>query len=141
VHTLAAQLPVVPDISDLLKAAKDLVKRWLLIPGVMFALTLETNLRNALADAIDDLVNTGAGTANLKFETSGDAEVATINFNNPAFGAAATGVITLQGTPLQDSSATGGTVAQFSIYNRNGTQVLEGTVATLTSLTITVPAS
>jgi hypothetical protein len=121
---------------------------------------LETNLRNALADAIDDLVNTGAGTANLKFETSGDAEVATINFNNPAFGAAATGVITLQGTPLQDSSATGGTVAQFSIYNRNGTKVLEGTVATsgadinitsttiaatevvqLTSLTITVPAS
>lgn len=123
------------------------------------ALTLETNLRNALADAIDDLVNTGAGTATLLFETSGDVEVATINLQNPAFGAAAAGVITLAGVPLQDASATGGTVSQFSIFNRNATKVLEGTVSTsgadinitstsiaasevvqLTSFTITVPA-
>jgi hypothetical protein len=124
------------------------------------ALTLETTLRNAIADAIDAEINTGAGTATLQFETSGDVEVATINLQNPAFGAAAAGVITLQGTPLQDSSATGGTVAQFSIYDRDSTKQLEGTVATsgadinisstavgatdtveLTSLTLTVPAS
>lgn len=123
------------------------------------ALTLETNLRNALADAIDDLVNTGGGTAQFKFETSGDVAVATINLANPAFGAAATGVITLASVPLSDTNAAGGTVAQFSIYNRAGTKVLEGTSATsgsdcnitstsvaatetvtLTSFTITVPA-
>lgn len=124
------------------------------------ALTLETALRNALADAVDTLINTGAGTANLKFETSGDTEVATIDFQNPAFGAAATGVITLAGVPLSDASATGGTVAQFSIYDRNGGKVLEGVVLTsggdinlsslvvgatdtveLTALTITMPAT
>lgn len=123
-------------------------------------MTLETNARNALADAFDDLVNTGAGTSNLKLETSGDVEVATINFQNPAFGAAAVGVITLQGVPLQDASATGGTVAQGSIYNRNGDKVSEspagtsgteiimsslvvgaGETVTLTALTVTVPAS
>ena len=121
---------------------------------------LETALRNVLADAIDAEINTGAGTAALQFETSGDVEVATINLQNPAFGAAAAGVITLQGVPLSDSSATGGTVAQASIYDRDATKQLEMTVGTggqeivisstsvgatdqvdLTSLTITVPAS
>ena len=93
------------------------------------ALTLETVLRNVLADAIDNELNTGAGTANMKLETSGDVEVATINFQNPAFGAAATGVITLAGTPLSDTNATGGTVAQFSLFDRDGTKQLEGVVA------------
>lgn len=123
-------------------------------------MVLETATRNALADAFDDLVNTGAGTANMKLETSGDAEVATFDFQNPAFGAAANGVITLQGVPIQDASASGGTVAQGSIYNRNGDKVSEsvaatsgqeitvssttigaGETVTLTSLTVTVPAS
>lgn len=121
---------------------------------------LETALRNVLADAIDNEINTGAGTATLEFETSGDVEVATINLQNPAFGAAAAGVITLQGVPLSDSSATGGTTAQASIYDRDASKQLEMTVGTsgteiiissttigatdqvdLTSLTITVPAS
>jgi hypothetical protein len=123
------------------------------------ALTLETALRNDLANQIDDSINTGGGTAQLKFETSGDVEVATIDLQNPAFGAAATGVITLAGVPLSDASATGGTTAQFSIYDRGAAKLLEGTVATsgadinitstviaatevvqLTSFTITVPA-
>ena len=124
------------------------------------ALTLETALRNAMADAIETEMASGAGTSNMKLETSGDVEVATINFQNPAFGAAAAGVITLQGVPLSDTNATGGTVAQFSLYDRNGDKQLEGVVATsgqdldlsslavgatdtveLTSFTLTVPAS
>lgn len=121
---------------------------------------LETNARNAVADAIDALVNTGAGTATFDLETSGDAEVASFDLQNPAFGAANTGVITLEGVPLQDTNAAGGTVAQGSIYNRNGDKVLEaaaatsgqeitvssttvgaGETVTLTALTITCPAS
>jgi len=77
-----------------------------------------------------------------------------------AFGASNTGVITLAGVPLSDTSATGGTVAQFSIYNRASTKVLEGNVSTsgasinisslsigaggtvtLTSFAITTPAT
>ncbi len=121
---------------------------------------LETALRNVLADAIDNEINTGAGTSNLKFETAGDVEVATIDFQNPAFGAAAAGVITLLGVPLSDTSATGGTTVQASVFDRDGTKQFELTVGTsgteiiisstvigatdqvdLTALTITVPAS
>jgi hypothetical protein len=121
---------------------------------------LETALRNVLADAIDNEINTGAGTANLQFETSGDVEVATIDLQNPAFGAAAAGVITLQGVPLSDLSATGGTTVQASVYDRDATKQFEMTVGTsgteiiisstvigatdqvdLTALTVTVPAS
>lgn len=121
---------------------------------------LETVLRNVLADAIDNEINTGAGTATFVFETSGDVEVATINLQNPAFGAAAAGVITLQGVPLSDLSATGGTTVQASVFDRDVTKQFELTVGTsgteiiisstiigatdqvdLTALTITVPAS
>lgn len=121
---------------------------------------LETALRNVLADAIDNEINTGAGTATFVIETSGDAEVATINLQNPAFGAAAAGVITLAGVPLSDLSATGGTAAQASIFDRDTTKQFELTLGTsgteiiisstaiaatdqvdLTALTITVPAS
>lgn len=123
-------------------------------------MVLETATRDALADAFDAFVNTGAGTANMKLETSGDVEVATFDFQNPAFGASSSGVITLAGVPIQDASATGGTVAQASIYNRNAAKVSESVAATsgqevtvsstsisaaevvtLTALTVTVPVS
>lgn len=119
---------------------------------------LETTLRNDLADAFDDAVNTGSGTATFVLETSADAEVATFELQNPAFGAASSGVITLQGTPLEDSDAAGGTVAQASLYDRDGTKLCEsvaatsneevtvssttvgvGETVTLTSMTVTVP--
>ncbi len=124
------------------------------------ALILETVLRNDLADQVDTSINTGAGTATLLFETSGDVEVATINLQNPAFGVASTGTITMSGQPLSDTNATGGTTAQFSIYDRDAAKQLEGTVSTsgadinisstsvgagdtveLTTFTITMPAS
>lgn len=122
---------------------------------------LETVLRNVLADAIDAEVNTG-GAGDMRFETSGDVEVATIVFNATAFDAAAAGVITLQGVPLTDASATGNAspVAQASIFDGASTKQWENTVAVsgmeidlsslviaaaeevdLTSFTVTVPAS
>jgi len=124
------------------------------------SLVLETALRNALGDAIEAEMATGAGTSTLDFETSGDGEVASIDLQNPAFGAAAAGVITLQGVPLSDTNAVGGTVEHFSLYDRNGDKQLEGVVAVsgqdmdlsslvvgatdtveLTSFTLTIPAS
>jgi len=119
---------------------------------------LELVLQNILANAIEAEISTGAGTSNLTFETSGDSEVATIDFQNPAFGSATAGVITLLGVTLSDSSATGGTTVQASIFDRDGTKQCELTVGTsgteiiisstviaatdqvdLTALTITVP--
>ena len=120
---------------------------------------LETTMRDALANAFDDRVNLHASAAYLQLETSADAEVATFTFQDPAFGAASTGVITLLGVPIQDTSATGGTVAQGSISAGDAAKLAEAAAATsgqpitvssvtiaaaetvtLTSLTVTVPA-
>ena len=119
---------------------------------------LESGLQDALADQIDTLFNV-TGPGDLLFETSGDAEVATMaSVQNPAFGAAAAGVITLLGVTLSDLSATGGTTVQFSGFDGAALKQWELTVGTsgteiiitstviaateqvdLTALTITVP--
>jgi len=121
---------------------------------------LETALRNALADAIDTSFNV-SGPGDLVFETVGDVAVATLaSVQNPAFGAASAGVITLLGVTLSDSSAAGGTTVQFSGYDGAAAKQWELTVGVaateiiisstvvaatdqvdLTALTITVPAS
>lgn len=121
---------------------------------------LESALRDFLADDIDAQFNT-SGPGSLLFETSGDAEVATMaSVQNPAFGSASAGVITLLGVTLSDASATGGTTVQFSGRNGTPTKQWELTVGTggteiiisstvvgatdqvdLTALTLTVPAS
>ena len=121
---------------------------------------LESGVQNALADNIDTLFNV-TGPGDLIFETVADAEVATMaSVQNPAFGAAAAGVITLLGVTLSDTSALGGTTVQFSGYDGAALKQWELTVGTsateiiisstvvaatdqvdLTALTITVPAS
>jgi hypothetical protein len=122
------------------------------------ALTLATTMRDAIADAVDATIGTSA---TLEFVTSGDAEVATLTLGNPAFGASSSGVITLSGTPLSDTNATAGTMAKFFIKSGGTTTQITGTVSTtgadinfagglavgtgdtvtLTSFTITCPAS
>jgi len=95
------------------------------------ALVLETASANALADAIDTQINTGVTQSGgkLVLETSGDAEVSLHRFADPAFGAAASGVITAASLPIDDTSAAGGTVAQYSIFNRQDVKQFEGVVA------------
>ena len=121
--------------------------------------TLETAARNAACDAVVDLIDAGAGAGTLVFETSGDVEVATLTFSDPAFGNAATGTATA-GSITSDTNATGGTIAQASAYDSNSAKVIEFTCGTsgadinlsslsitagdtvsCSSLTITVPAS
>lgn len=127
------------------------------------ALTLETTMRDAIADAVDARINGGGGAGYLEFQTSGDVEVATITFETTAFGASSSGTITMAGAPKSDTNATGGTMAKFKIYDNGapGDLLITGTVGTtgsdinfaggvtvgtgdtvtLTSLTITCPAS
>lgn len=95
------------------------------------ALVLETASANALADAIDTAINVGVTETGgkLVLETSGDAEVSLHRFADPAFGTASSGVITAASLPIDDTSAAGGTVAQYSIFDRNNAKQLEGVVA------------
>jgi hypothetical protein len=127
----------------------------------MGTIILETSARNAASDGVVDLVDAGAGAGTLEFETSGDVEVATLTFSDPAFGASASGVATASAI-TSDTSATGGTVAQASFYDSNSTKVLEcnvtatggggsielsslsvgaGDTVSCSSLTLTTPAS
>lgn len=92
------------------------------------AINYITSLQNTRMDAVDTAINTGAGTAVLEIGTTGMGSVlATINLQNPAFGAAAAGVITLQGTPLSDASADAtGTAAEARFKDRDGANVITG---------------
>lgn len=123
------------------------------------AITLTTAARNAACDAIVDLLDAGAGAGTLEFQTSGDVEVATLTFSDPAFGAAATGVATASAI-TSDTNATGGTIAKFRVFDSDSNEVLSGSVGTsgqdinlntlsvsasdtvaVSSLTVTMPAS
>ena len=121
--------------------------------------TLETAARNAACDAVVDLIDGGAGAGLLVFRTSGDVEVATLTFSDPAFGAAAAGVATASAI-TDDSSATGGTTTKATFETSASTIILTATVGTsgqdinlsnnvvgaantvqTSSLTVTMPAS
>ena len=100
------------------------------------AVTLTTTGRNAACDGLGDQVDNGTGNGKLVFETTGDVEIATINFNADAFAAAATGVASCNGLPKSDSSpANAGTIAQASIYDGTtptAVKLLECVVGTAT---------
>ena len=125
------------------------------------AVTLSTAARNAAADATVDLLDAGAGPGTLVFLTSADAEVATLTFSDPAFGAAASGVATANSiTP--DTNATGGSITKAELRDSNAVVVFTmsvtatggggditlsslnigaGDTVSVTSLTVTQPAT
>lgn len=123
--------------------------------------TLSTAARNAACNAIVDLLDVGSTNAagQIVFETSGNAEVATLPLSNPGFGAAATGTATASAI-TSDTNATGGTIDHASIQDRNEAEVILATCGTsgadinlsslvigagdtvsMSSLTVTQPAS
>jgi len=121
------------------------------------AVTLPTATRNALADNIDDLVNAGAGAGKLKLYTAADALLVTITLQDPAFGAAAAGVITLAGVPLSGTASGTGTATYGTLTDSNDVERLRATVGAeitidnaalvsgqtvnVTAVTVTMPAS
>lgn len=86
------------------------------------SVTHPTTVRNAAVDMICGLIDAGSGPGKLVFLTSGDVEVATLTFSDPAFGAAEAGVATA-GTILADASATGGVIAKASITDSDDNEV------------------
>lgn len=78
------------------------------------AVSHPSSVRNAAVDLVCGLIDAGSAAGKLVFLTSGDVEVATLTFSDPAFGAAVAGVATAA-TITSDNSATGGTIAKANI--------------------------
>lgn len=91
------------------------------------AITLETTARNAACDAVVDLLDGGT----VEFQTSGDAEVATLTLGTPAFGAAAVGVATANAI-TSDTNATGGTITK-AVFKTSGAAAVFTATVTVTS--------
>jgi hypothetical protein len=89
------------------------------------AVTHPTATRNGIADFVVDQLDGGT----LRFETSGDAEVATLTFGTPAFGAASSGTATANSI-TSDTDATGGTMAKARLRTSGATDIVLCAVGT-----------
>lgn len=95
------------------------------------AITHSTTARDALADQVDSLVNGGTTDAQGDFvvqESAGPTDLIEFNLQDPAFGAAATGTITLAGTPISTTASATGTADQFEVRDKDNAMVYTGTV-------------
>jgi hypothetical protein len=89
-----------------------------------------TAVRNLLADAIDNYINT-TGTTNAGGKLRLRASTTTIVdfvLANPAFGAAASAVITLAGTPIAATAGASGSVDNAQLLDRDEAVVLSCSV-------------
>lgn len=111
----------------------------------MANLRLSNATRSAMADALDEAaINSGASAATLKLYSgtqpatadtalSGNTLLATFTLDDPAFGAASNGVITLAGVPRTTTGASAGTATFFrleSVGAGNIGTVMDGDVGT-----------
>lgn len=94
---------------------------------------IATGVRNSQADAIVDAIDTGSSAANgkLRVYTSGHSTLlAELDFANPAFGAAASGVATANSITAESSAPATGTAAVLRVVDRDDATVFDGTVGT-----------
>jgi hypothetical protein len=91
-------------------------------------LTHATAVRNAQADAVDDAVNTGTGTAQFIARASTTVLVA-FNLPNPAFAAASGGDLVLNSTPIAGTGVAAGAADNFLLVDRDAGTVLSGSIS------------
>lgn len=127
------------------------------------AVTHATALRSVIADAVDNYLNTTGATdasADLQIQTAADAVLVEFTLQNPAFGAAASGVLTAAGTPIAATAGATGTASKGRIRDRanadailfsvtatggggdvevSNTSITSGQDCSLTALTYTAP--
>lgn len=104
------------------------------------ATTHPTSVRNAIADLVVDLVDAGGGSLGaiiMMDNSTNKTEIATLQMENPAFGAAAAGVATANDTAgivAEDTSATGGTTTYYQMVDTDQVidtdEVFDGDVGT-----------
>jgi hypothetical protein len=104
--------------------------------------THDTVTRNAIADAVVDLVDAGSLNANgrcLIYTDNRISLLAVIELANPAFAAAVSGVAIGLSMPLSDALAdASGAAAIFDVVDRDENVVFSGSVA-LSGADMTVP--
>lgn len=107
----------------------------------MTNLRLATATRNVMADAVDDRVNVGSGAATIKLYSgtqpvdantglSGNTLLATFTLDDPAFGAASAGTITLAGVPRNTTGVAAGTATWFRCESSDPFTIFDGDVGT-----------
>lgn len=136
----------------------------------MTNLRLATATRNVMMDAVETRVDVGSGAATIKLYSgtqpadantglSGNTLLATFTLDNPAFGAASSGTITLAGTPRATTGVAAGTATwarcessdPFTIFDcdvgtsaatliLNTTTISVGVAVSITAGTLTQPA-
>jgi hypothetical protein len=125
------------------------------------AVTHPAAVRTGMADFVVDQLDEGAPPGLIEMQTSGDVEVATLTFSNPAFGNADGSGVATAGAITDDEDATGGTIAKARLQNAAATDkvicsvtstgsggdielssvvISAGQTVGLTSLTYTAPA-
>lgn len=103
------------------------------------AVRIPTATRNAACDAVVDLVDGGSGGGLVRIYTGSQPASAndaatgtllvTITLNDPAFGAASTGVATLDVDPALSATAVDtGTAGWFRMLDSSAATVLDGSV-------------
>lgn len=124
---------------------------------------IATGVRNSMCDALVDAIDAGTTDAAGDFQIYTAAFgtlLAELAFSNPAFGAAATGTATANSITDDSSANATGTAAVCRIRDRDNATVFEGTVGTtgadlnlnttsitsgdtvsISSMTVTMPAS
>lgn len=83
------------------------------------AVTHASALRDVLCNAAVDSIDNGAAAGTLEFQTVASAEVATLTFSDPAYGAASSGTATASAI-TSDTSATGGTITKAVQQDSDG---------------------
>jgi hypothetical protein len=101
------------------------------------ALTLATTARTAMADALVDLLDAGAGAGKIEIRsgtrpanpntTATGTLLATVTLIDPAFGAASSGVATLS-DPVAVSAVATATATWFRAMDSNNAAVFDGDV-------------
>lgn len=91
--------------------------------------TLATGARNAMANAIADLVDVGAGANGTLEILEGSTVLAVLNLAAPAFGDAASGVVTANAITDDSAADATGTADTCKIKDKDGNLVITGSVS------------